>query len=219
MTVTVPLAKPTAIWERSSRAVKADICDVKLLDQDLSPSRNTLALWPTDRELLLPIVHVERAEARREAGLLDDLVEGPDLEDGFATEVLGDRDQQAGPLNLSHVGDGGVVGLEAPDDLPAGADDADISIVAAEEEAIGPGADLGDLVAFEQEARLVVGQADLADLEEVEFPPLSRLALVGVDRREEFGAHIPRLPSLHLRVGLDGGCVNGRWRALSVFGG
>lgn len=87
-----------------------------------------------------------------------------------------DCDQQARPLDLAHVRDADiVVSLEAADDAPAGADDAHVAVGAAEEEAIGAGADAGDLVAVEEGARLVVvGELDLADIEEVEGFPLRR---------------------------------------------
>lgn len=84
------------------------------------------------------------------------------------------RNQQACPLDLAHVRDAdALVRLEAADDPPAGAHDADMAVRTAEEEAVGAGADAGDLVAVEEGARLVVvGELDLADVEEVEGFPL-----------------------------------------------
>lgn len=66
----------------------------------------------------------------------------------------------------------GLVSLEAPQDLPARADDAYVTVIATEEQAIGAGADAGDLVVLEEGACLVVAELDLADLEEVECFPL-----------------------------------------------
>lgn len=85
-----------------------------------------------------------------------------------------DCDQQARPLHLAHVRDANIlVRLEAADDPPAGAYDAHMAIDAAEEEAVGAGEDAGYLVAFEEGARFVViGELDLADIEEVEGFPL-----------------------------------------------
>jgi hypothetical protein len=168
MTVTVPLAKPTAICDRSSRTVMADIC-VANISWVRPGGRGPRA---TDRKLLLSIVDVQRAQARRHSRLLDQLIQRPDLQDWLGAQVLGDSDEQARAFNLSHVGDCSIVGLEAPHDLPAGPDDAHVAVIAAEEEAVGAGADLGDFVALKQEARFVVGHADLRDVEEVEFPPL-----------------------------------------------
>lgn len=84
------------------------------------------------------------------------------------------RNQQARPLDLAHVRDAdALVRLEAADDPPAGPHDAHMAVGAAEEEAVGAGADAGDLVAVEEGARLVVvGELDLADVEEVEGFPL-----------------------------------------------
>ena len=64
--------------------------------------------------------------------------------------------------------------LEAPNHLPALSNDAYVAIITAKEEAVGSGADAGDLVALEEAARLVVGGVGLGDLEEVEGLPLSR---------------------------------------------
>lgn len=52
----------------------------------------------------------------------------------------------------------------------------DVAIAAAEEEAVGAGADGRDVAALEEGARVVVGDADLGRVEEVEGPPLSRPA-------------------------------------------
>lgn len=84
------------------------------------------------------------------------------------------RYQQARPLDLAHVRDAdALVRLEAADDPPAWAHDAHMAVGAAEEEAVGAGADAGYLVAVEEGARLVVvGELDLADVEEVEGFPL-----------------------------------------------
>ena len=84
------------------------------------------------------------------------------------------RDKQARPLDLAHVRDAdALVRLAAADDPPAGPHDAHMAVGAAEEEAVGAGADAGDLVAVEEGARLVVvGELDLADVEEVEGFPL-----------------------------------------------
>lgn len=88
------------------------------------------------------------------------------------------RDQQAGTLDLAHVGDAArLVRVETSEDLPAGADDAHVSVIAAEEQAIGAGAYAGDLVVLEEGARLVVAGLDLADLEEVECFPLRNVRL------------------------------------------
>ena len=58
--------------------------------------------------------------------------------------------------------------LEAPHDLPAGPDDAHVSVIAAEEKTVRAGAHAGDLAAFEEVARVVVGRRDSGDVEEVE---------------------------------------------------
>lgn len=63
--------------------------------------------------------------------------------------------------------------LEAADDPPAGTYDAHMAVGAPEEEAIGARANAGYLVAIEEGACLVVvGELDLADIEEVEGFPL-----------------------------------------------
>jgi hypothetical protein len=57
--------------------------------------------------------------------------------------VLAYRDcyQQAGAFDLFHVGNAaGLVSVETPQDLPGGTDDADIAVVAADEQAVGTGA-------------------------------------------------------------------------------
>lgn len=97
---------------------------------------------------------------------------------GLRYKSYSNRDQQARPLDLAHVRDADIlVCLEAADDPPAGAHDAHMAVRAAEEEAVGAGADAGDLVAVEEGARLVVfGELDLADIEEVEGFPLRRRA-------------------------------------------
>lgn len=151
----------------------------------------------THRKLFPSIVNCHGAQACRHARLLDRLVQSPDLQHGLAAEILllnitsqrvdfpmavykpyPNCDQQARPLDLAHVRDADIlVCLEAADDPPAGADDAHMAVRAAEEEAVGAGADAGDLVAVEEGARLVVvGELDLADIEEVEGFPLRRRA-------------------------------------------
>lgn len=58
--------------------------------------------------------------------------------------------------------------LEAADDPPAGTDDAHMTVRTTKEEAVGAGADARYLVAVEEGARfVVVGELDLADIEEV----------------------------------------------------
>lgn len=154
----------------------------------------------THRKLFPPIIDRHAAQAGWHARLLDRLVQSPDLQHRLAAEVLllnghksaGDRvghsalpcigiymsytnrNQQARPLDLAHVRDAdALVRLEAADDPPAGPHDAHMAVGAAEEEAVGAGADAGDLVAVEEGARLVVvGELDLADVEEVEGFPL-----------------------------------------------
>lgn len=60
------------------------------------------------------------------------------------------------------------MGLEATHDLPARTNNAHVPIGAAEEEAVGAGANACDLVALEEGAGfVVVGEFDLADIEEV----------------------------------------------------
>jgi hypothetical protein len=95
---------------------------------------------------------------------------------GLNVSTYGNSDQQARPLDLAHMRDGpGVMGLETPDNLPARADDADVAIVGAQKEAVGTRAHGRDLVALEEELRLVVGELNLRDIEEVEsFPLCSR---------------------------------------------
>lgn len=91
----------------------------------------------------------------------------------------------------------GVIRAEAANDSPAGADDAHDAVVAAEDQAVGAGADGRDLVALEERAGAaagvgvvvfvggggvgggcgrgrggVVGELDLRGVEEVEGPPL-----------------------------------------------
>ena len=84
--------------------------------------------------------------------------------------------QQARPLDLAHVRDADtLMSLEAADDAPARAHDAHMAVRTAKEEAVGAGADAGYLVAVEEGARLVVvGELDLADVEEVKGFPLRR---------------------------------------------
>ena len=88
---------------------------------------------------------------------------------------------------------GGIIRAKAAHDSPAGPDDAHDAVIAAEDQAVGAGADGGDLVAFEEGAGAaagvgvvvvvgggrvggggmgVVGELDLGCVEEVEGPPL-----------------------------------------------
>jgi hypothetical protein len=62
--------------------------------------------------------------------------------------------------------------LETPDHFPAPADNAYVSIVATEEQALRARAHAGYLVILEDRSRLVVAELDLADIEEVECFPL-----------------------------------------------
>lgn len=62
--------------------------------------------------------------------------------------------------------------LEASDDLPAGPDYSYVAIVAPEKQAVGSGADTRYVVALEEGARVVIGESNLADFEEVEGLPL-----------------------------------------------
>lgn len=83
MTVTAPLAKPTASWDRSSRAVKADIYKIqnqymKLLEGPRS------AYW----ELFASIIDVDNTQAGRQSCLLHRLVQGPNLQHGLIAQVL-----------------------------------------------------------------------------------------------------------------------------------
>jgi hypothetical protein len=61
-----------------------------------------------------------------------------------------------------------VVRLEATNDLPARRNNTDVTIIASEEQAIRPRTDTRYLVAFDEVPRVVIGQLDLVDLEEVE---------------------------------------------------
>ena len=65
-----------------------------------------------------------------------------------------------------------LVCVEASYDLPAGTDDTHVSIIATEEQAVGAGTNTRYLIGFEEGARLVIAEFDLADLEEVECFPL-----------------------------------------------
>ncbi|QBZ60911.1 hypothetical protein PoMZ_07855 [Pyricularia oryzae] len=94
----------------------------------------------------------------------------------FSTGSLLRSSAIACPLNLSHVRNSlprrlaiVIVAIrpEAPHDLPAGADDTHMAVVAAEEEAVGAGTDARDLVALEECARVVVTELYLLDVEEV----------------------------------------------------
>ena len=77
-----------------------------------------------------------------------------------------------------------AIRAETAHDLPARADDAHDAVIAAEEKAVGAGADGRDVVALEEGARagggfvasiiiVVVGELDLGCVEEVEGPPLA----------------------------------------------
>lgn len=103
---------------------------------------------------------------------------------GGIRETYRNSHQQCGALHLAHVRDGHsglparrrrFVRAEAAHDLPAGADDAHGSVIAAEEEAVGARADGRDVIALKEgaSAALVgVGDLDLGCIEEVEGPPL-----------------------------------------------
>lgn len=62
--------------------------------------------------------------------------------------------------------------LELPNHLPSLANDADVSIARAEEQAVGAFADAGNLIAFEELAGFIVRQRYLRDVEEVKRLPL-----------------------------------------------
>lgn len=84
-----------------------------------------------------------------------------------------DSNQQARALDLAHVRDAAdIVGTEAAHDLPAGADDAHVTVEAAEKEAVGARAHARGLVTLEEGSRLVVAELDLCNVEEVEGFPL-----------------------------------------------
>lgn len=70
--------------------------------------------------------------------------------------------------------------LEPPDDFPSLAQDADVSIVGADKQAVGACADAGDVVALKELAGFVVGQRHLRDVEEVKRLPL-RTELASMD--------------------------------------
>lgn len=98
----------------------------------------------------------------------------------------------------------GLMRLEAPDDVPGLANDADPSIVRAEEEAVGACADAGDLVAFEELLGFLGREGDLGDVEEVKRLPLSgRISeMPKMQAPDSIGAsgrmseaHVPRGPS------------------------
>jgi hypothetical protein len=62
-----------------------------------------------------------------------------------------------------------IVRAEAAHDLPAaGADDAHGAVIAAQEQAVGAGADGRDIVALEDGAGVVVSDFDLGGVKEVE---------------------------------------------------
>lgn len=77
-----------------------------------------------------------------------------------------DADEQASALDLAHMLDLGIVRLEAPQDLPGLADDANRSVPRSEEQAVGARADARDIAALKDLFRIVVG-SDLGDFEEV----------------------------------------------------
>lgn len=81
MTVTEPLANPTAIWVRSSVAANAEICYL-LAFRILRGSK--VSYW----KLAPAVVDGDGAEARRHVGLLNELVKRPDLEHRLAGEIL-----------------------------------------------------------------------------------------------------------------------------------
>jgi hypothetical protein len=83
--------------------------------------------------------------------------------------------------------DARLVRLKRPHHLPALANDADISIARAEEQAVGACADAGDLVALEELAGFIVRQRYLRDVEEVKRLPLqARVLAVG----RTFASHV-----------------------------
>lgn len=89
-------------------------------------------------------------------------------------QTHGDGHQNAGALDLSHVGDAtNVMGLEPLEHLPALADDGDGAIVGADKEAVRAFADTRYLVALEELAGFVVGKGDGRNVEEVKRLPLS----------------------------------------------
>ena len=103
----------------------------------------------------------------------------------------------------------GVVCMEASDDLPAGADDAHVSIIATEEQAIGAGADARYLAALEEGSRLVVAGFDLADLEEVECFPLRKEK--GSVRLAAFKATIKEQSEQNRKTNTNQKQGHGRW--------
>jgi hypothetical protein len=84
-----------------------------------------------------------------------------------------DRHQYTRPLHLSHMGNRtSIVRLELANHLPALPNNANPSIMRSKEEAIGTGADAGDLVAFKELLGLFLEEGDLGDFEEVKRLPL-----------------------------------------------
>lgn len=78
------------------------------------------------------------------------------------------RYQHACSFDLSHMGDGAnVVRLEAPEDVPGLANDANPSVVRSDEEAIGARGDAGDFIALEELLDFIGREVDLGDVEEV----------------------------------------------------
>jgi hypothetical protein len=86
MTVTDPFAKPTAIWERSCRAAKAEIWYVLERDQVCQGLRGVRA--GPNRKLLLGIGYRQRRQAARQIRLLHKLVKSPKFQDWRTTQVL-----------------------------------------------------------------------------------------------------------------------------------
>ena len=95
--------------------------------------------------------------------------------EGFLWEPYRDGDQQARAVDLAHVRDrSGRMRLEPSGDLPALPDNANPSIVGAEEQTVRACAQAGDLIALEELSCFVVGERDLRHVEEVERLPLFR---------------------------------------------
>lgn len=97
-------------------------------------------------ELLPAIVDGKSRLAARDACLLLQLVESPDLQRRLTREILCNCDQQRGALHRLHVSDGaGVVGLELAHDLEGARHDADDAILASQEDVVGARGDAGDV--------------------------------------------------------------------------
>lgn len=151
------------------------------------------------RKLSSAVANGHRAEAGRHVCLFDEFIKRPCLENRFAAQVLlqnrmrignraepsvltyRDRDEDTGPFNLAHVGDlAGIVGLKLVDHLPVLAEYADGPIAGSEKQAVGAGADAGDIVAFEESGGLGLGKRHLGDVKEVKRLPLEKVSLSAV---------------------------------------